>query len=512
MLGLSIDNGHVGVFHDDGIYLVSARALRDGRGYQLPSRPGNPPPKYPIGFPLVLSLALRGLGNSDDLGREIVVARVVVLTSGLLAFVSLFGWMRAMKVPRGLASVIVLATAFHPATLVGCASAIFADLTFCAITYSVLFWVALSRNRQGPIGQGANLVSGVIASLGYLVRGNGISLMAASLVGAIRRPVRGWPVASCLAGMLLTVAAARCIPVAPVGAVPSGDYALEFRAGWSSSRAGLAIVGANLKAVCIDFPTRVLFPATTYTRPIVQLFDRHPQAALGLRLGVSSIVLIGLIRLARRSRHAELPVWCHAVVTTGLFLIWPWTMILDRFLLSLFPLVFLAFAIGLSSVGIPSRPTFLVVLTVAVAISGVTARAIWGFHSNARQWPGASDRRSLSEALRLISTRLEPDAVIAARWPDTVFLYTGRQAVPLTEDDQILLGRFDESERLRLWMDQVPRQPFYLLIRSPKEDPSEADRRQAEALGRSPGVHLEPVATTSDGRYELIRVIVRGSD
>jgi hypothetical protein len=47
IVAMSIDNGHVGVFHDDGIYLVSAQAIRDGRGYQLPSRPGNPPPKYP---------------------------------------------------------------------------------------------------------------------------------------------------------------------------------------------------------------------------------------------------------------------------------------------------------------------------------------------------------------------------------------------------------------------------------------------------------------------------------
>src|SRR4029079_6279313 len=53
-VALSIDNGHVGVFHDDGVSLVSAQAIRDGRGYQLPSRPGNPPPKYPPGLPLAI--------------------------------------------------------------------------------------------------------------------------------------------------------------------------------------------------------------------------------------------------------------------------------------------------------------------------------------------------------------------------------------------------------------------------------------------------------------------------
>src|SRR4051794_13878177 len=50
--------GHVGTMPDDGQYLVSARALLEGRGLCLPSRPGNPPPKYPIGLPGLIALAL----------------------------------------------------------------------------------------------------------------------------------------------------------------------------------------------------------------------------------------------------------------------------------------------------------------------------------------------------------------------------------------------------------------------------------------------------------------------
>lgn len=119
----------------------------------------------------------------------------------------------------------------------------------------------------------------------------------------------------------------------------------------------------------------------------------------------------------------------------------------------------------------------------------------------------ASSRRSLSEALSLISTRLEPSAVLAARWPETVYLYTGRQGVPLTEDDDILRGRFDRSDRLRLWMDQVPGRPFYLLVRGQLEDPALADRRQAESLARTNGLELQPFAQTSDGRYVLVRVL-----
>ena len=48
----------VGFYHDDGIYLVTAKALAEGRGYRIISLPGGPPQtKYPILFPAVLSVA-----------------------------------------------------------------------------------------------------------------------------------------------------------------------------------------------------------------------------------------------------------------------------------------------------------------------------------------------------------------------------------------------------------------------------------------------------------------------
>src|SRR5262245_4383276 len=41
--------GVSGVFHDDAIYVISAKALADGRGYRLINLPGAPPQtKYPI--------------------------------------------------------------------------------------------------------------------------------------------------------------------------------------------------------------------------------------------------------------------------------------------------------------------------------------------------------------------------------------------------------------------------------------------------------------------------------
>ena len=42
----------VGIFHDDGIYLVTAKALAEGKGYRIISLPAElPQTKYPILFP-----------------------------------------------------------------------------------------------------------------------------------------------------------------------------------------------------------------------------------------------------------------------------------------------------------------------------------------------------------------------------------------------------------------------------------------------------------------------------
>jgi hypothetical protein len=49
-----------GMYHDDGIYLVTGRALAEGEGYRIISLPDAPPQtKYPILFPFLLSLVWR---------------------------------------------------------------------------------------------------------------------------------------------------------------------------------------------------------------------------------------------------------------------------------------------------------------------------------------------------------------------------------------------------------------------------------------------------------------------
>src|SRR5262245_38288012 len=52
--------GVVGVYHDDGIYAATAKALAEGRGYRLLNLPGEPAQtKYPILYPAALAAVCR---------------------------------------------------------------------------------------------------------------------------------------------------------------------------------------------------------------------------------------------------------------------------------------------------------------------------------------------------------------------------------------------------------------------------------------------------------------------
>ncbi|HUG81433.1 MAG TPA: phospholipid carrier-dependent glycosyltransferase [Bryobacterales bacterium] len=79
-----------GYLHDDSLYLSSARALAEGRGYIIPSVPTDPPQnKYPIGYPFLLSLLWRIEPDLPGLLRLIFGTHILLGCGFLLAAYSL---------------------------------------------------------------------------------------------------------------------------------------------------------------------------------------------------------------------------------------------------------------------------------------------------------------------------------------------------------------------------------------------------------------------------------------
>jgi len=511
-----LDNGHFGIFLDDGLYLCSARSLRDGRGFGLPSRPGEPPPKYPIGLPAAVALALRldPAPGPPSLAREVAIARGLVMAGGWAFFLAAFAWLRRSGAGPGVACGIVLATAWHFAVLIGGADTLFADLPFAGVTFVLLArWVGRGRATEAG-GMRRAFVDGAIAGLAVLLRTNGVTLAFAALVAAALAPRRKSGVLACAAGLALAVIPATVYAGRHARVVPSNSYRLELQAGWTSPSAGLAILARNASSIGLDFPARVLCSPATYLGPVVRATAAHPRAALAARAALGLIVAAGLVGLARSSRRVDVPAWAHAAGTLAIFAAWPWTGIMDRFLLGLMPMVGLAFARGLATAGRlvglgAKRRRRLVAVGLALVVAGnvaVVLRAATLFHAHRGQWPGAPDRASLERALGLIRDRTEPDAVVAAAWPEMVHLHTGRMVVPLVEDEAVLLDRYGDAGRLGLWRGLVPGRPFYVLHRGELEDPRGGDRLQLDAFAADSGASIREVARTPDGRYRISAV------
>ncbi|HEY4086773.1 MAG TPA: hypothetical protein VGM43_12585 [Bryobacteraceae bacterium] len=98
----------VGMFHDDGVYLVTAKALATGHGYRIISLPDEiPQTKYPILFPFVLSLVWRLAPNFP--------ANTLLLKFVPLSFALVWYWLAfrliARETSRAVAGICVALTA-----------------------------------------------------------------------------------------------------------------------------------------------------------------------------------------------------------------------------------------------------------------------------------------------------------------------------------------------------------------------------------------------------------------
>jgi hypothetical protein len=101
-----------GTFHDDGIYLVTAKALAEDQGYRIISVPGEPPQtKYPILFPWLVSLVWR---LYPSFPVNLPWLRLVPLLASLAWLGLSWALLRRLGASKPEASTIVLLTVVSP--------------------------------------------------------------------------------------------------------------------------------------------------------------------------------------------------------------------------------------------------------------------------------------------------------------------------------------------------------------------------------------------------------------
>lgn len=138
LLGFAVSRPMTGLFHDDGIYVVTAKALAEGHGFRIESLPGTPAQtKYGPVYPAILALVWRAVPRFP----ENVIPMKLVTAAFLVPWLWLtYVFLRRVLAVSPLAGAwICIITAGLPWT-VKCAGTLLSELPFAALATRMPRW------------------------------------------------------------------------------------------------------------------------------------------------------------------------------------------------------------------------------------------------------------------------------------------------------------------------------------------------------------------------------------
>lgn len=431
----------VGVWHDDGVYMLVAKALAEGRGLVYAGVVGTPPAvKFPPLYPMVLA----GLWSLFGSIGVVTMAATFLNLAFLAAAGALFGLALARSTPLGLrGGVAVAALAFASSDVLRPALIPLSESLFLLLTAGAL--ACWPRVEEGDR--------------------RGIALTAALLLGGV---------ATRTAGLALVVAYGLALALrrrfGAAAAVTAPALAFVLGWGWWSGRAAQAIhegardllgpYGGWIVQQTVAAPGAFLASLPVHAlglgeRAVAMTFPGvigTPIWLLGAVL--SPLVVVGLYQLIRRFP----PLGWFGVVYLGVLLVWPY---LDRRLIvPWYPVVLTALVLGaIAAVEWIDRPTATKVATGLgalwiLAYTSVTAGRI------ADGWPTEAYRLRadrLASGVEALSRTAPSDAIVGApEYWAALHLHGGWRVAPSVrfdprraDPDEPMWGTVEEQ--LGLW-------------------------------------------------------------
>ena len=430
---VAIPNWPVGVFQDDGIYVILGKALATGEGYRYLNLPGAPyATHYPPGYPLVLA-ALWKL--SPDFPQNVAV--FTFANAGFLALAAfaafVFARGRLGLSTLGASAIAIAGTVSVPAIIFGVF--VLSEPMFMALLLPLLIY-AERQAEEG--GWREALFVGLAAGALAMVRTNGMFVAPAfALVLLLRRRVG--PALMALAGAAVFLVPWTLWVAAHGGDVPAillGKYGPYDT--WLSE----AIAEHGLPFVR-DVAARNL--RALYGMLWV-MFTGGPAAPNVLR--APAAVAAGVVLAAgtwRLTRRAPVTAWFLAAYM-ALVLIWPFEP--TRFVWALLPIIAAIIALGVELV-VALAPASIAGRLARGAALAVCACLVIGFGlynvNGVRQgWRDAVPRVTADRATPVVEwvrTSTRPTDVIAMEDDPLIYLYTGRRSIPV--------GTFTPEEYLK---------------------------------------------------------------
>jgi hypothetical protein len=406
-----------GTFHDDGIYLVTAKALAEGHGYRIISLPGDPrQTKYPVLFPWALSLVWR---VHPSFPQNLPWLRLVPLMATFSWLCVTWLLLRRLGARQSEAAVVVLLTAASP-WVAFFSTSLMTETMFAALITGALLMI--TRVHQGEDERFGALSAGILAGAAILTRVAGIAPAAGGILAFI--VARRWKAA-------MTCAGATFVTILPW---------LLWTSQQSQSATDLYYQGGVYASW--NIVTQYAWPEKLAVLTgnlflgglaLMQMWvPRTPYAFLNVLVAGIAIVLVGTGAWKLRREPFVLVVAAYA----ALHLAWVWPPV--RFVVPIVPLLlWLVFA------GSGRRRWLAAGAAAALFLAGTLhlAAAVAPAHDRGDAWP-FPDPDEWDQTERLLawtSKETPPDAVLTGVLDPAYYLFTGRKSVRAFNADPYLL-------------------------------------------------------------------------
>jgi hypothetical protein len=447
---IELNTPAVGYYHDDGIYVVTAKALAEGKGYRIISLPGDiVQTKYPVLFPALLAIVWKIFPHFP--GNAIFLKMVPLI--GTFFWVWLLHWFFKEKDRNASSSTgIILITLASP-WVIFFSVTILSETIFAFLCTGALIY--LNRLEGNPGGEEIYtlFLSSILAAAAFLTRTAGLPLLFAGTTSLLlRRRYR-----TCVRFFLLY--ATFVSPWILWQAIHHGSY----------SWANLYYTSSNYQNwnILVNYPP--LIKAEILAKNILFLLFA-PTNLLGLNIRwfgtsyfpftlailVTSFSLLGFyqdLRMGIKSIHLFL------LFYYGMLLIWVWPPI--RFVVPIFPFwlffaykgIMLVCANFSSSERIPRIVNEGLVILLCLCLGSalyLSSSKVLRIHQATVPISNSPKNENydwfgVSSLLAWTSENTPRDSVLLGNLDPTIYLYTGRKAVRGFVADPYLLYYSDKS-------------------------------------------------------------------
>ena len=477
----SRDAPHLGHFHDDSLYWVSARSLAAGAGYRIQSLPGEPfQTKYPPLYPLLLAAVWKlNPAFPDNLALAVLSSWLTLVACLLVARVAF----RDLGAGPTGAWVLCAVLALSPFYAL-CGISLLSELLFASLSLAALALIQRAR------GAGLAAVAGLVASAAWLTRTQGLLLLAVGpLVFLLARQYRraaafALAMLPAVAGWMLWTHTHR-LARPDAMALYYTDY-LGYWVHVGTPRNLTAVLWTNLDGLLSAIGGMFVFG----------LGESLAAKTSARILAVAAIV--GTARLARRPGATAYVGFTAACLLALL----PWHYPPDqRFIVPVFPVLLAGFAAELLRLAGKLRAALLGRATgerimagaISLTLAGLLVLAGWrAYRGLLSGLPAfvAQHRAALAEhqaAYRWIAASTPPDAAVLAYLDPVLYLYTGRKACRLVISP--MLTRPGSRRELQAVLDGVAgyarREGLSYALLTPEDLQAELPDQDRLAAGRS---------------------------